>query len=303
MRTYPAWLDAIACASRLEKTFLYEEVFGGSYFDEGVALPKKPGSHAKLNIIDVGANIGLFALYCLEHTKGHVGRIISLEPVQETYDLLTRNLDIVYQHHQNQDGERLTMDVIPLRLGMTEKRRETSDEFYVFPRALGWSGRVEGVDTRNISRDLRQFVDNALEDASEGLAIPSAVRSIAVWLKHYLPWFYTLIVVVATKLLMLGAKRVRCPTSTLSEVIKKYIPPGERVSILKVDVEGGELKVLKGVQKAHWKRVDQLVLECTIENLPGVLELLERDTPFENIVAKQTDDLQGTSLWMVYCSR
>lgn len=287
---------------------------GGSYFDEGVSLPGPPVSvsskttrkrsdakHVErpppLNIIDVGGNIGLFALYCLEYSQGHVGRLITLEPVQETYDLLLHNLDVFYDYNDTY------LDVIPLRLGLTEKRNQTSDEFYVFPRALGWSGRSDGVDPEAIRRDLRTFVDNSLDDpSSNGLALPQWVRSMAVFLKHYLPIVYAFLVVVATKMLMLGAKRVQCPTSTLSKVIDEYIEEGETVSLLKIDVEGGELNVLRGLAARHWGIVEQMVIECTIENLGEVLKLIDARGKFESVVAKQTDDLQGTSLWMIYCS-
>jgi hypothetical protein len=343
----PAWLDDLRCASTLEKTFLYEEVFGawrtlhsgrfvspsypvfrtpssdiysdvsiqyttagGSYFDEGVCLPAAPAESRRkkkraaetpqqpLNIIDVGGNIGLFALYCLEHSQGHIGRLITLEPIQETYDLLLHNLDVFFDHTDSY------LDVIPLRVGLTEDRAgRKTDEFYVFPRALGWSGRSEGVNPDAIRRDLRRFIDNALDDPdSQSLALPRMVRSLAVALKLYVPFLYALVVFLATKVLMFGAKRVQCPTSTLSTVIEEYIEEGERVSLIKIDVEGGELNVLRGLEARHWDVVDQMVLECTVENLGEVLKLIDARGQFENVVAKQTDDLQGTSLWMIYCS-
>jgi hypothetical protein len=184
-RTHAPAAD-LKCASNLEKSFLFEEVFGGSYFDEGVELPAVPPTtsrpQAPLNIIDVGGNIGLFALYCLENTQGHIGRLITLEPVQETYELLLHNLDVFFDYNDTYldgasqcsvAGGRMTRggrlraptrsrafsfsfsfslapmfdrSVIPLRLGMTDDRKKKHEAFYVFPRALGWSGRVEGVD-------------------------------------------------------------------------------------------------------------------------------------------------------------
>ena len=184
-RTHALAAD-LKCASNLEKSFLFEEVFGGSYFDEGVELPAVPPTtsrpQAPLNMIDVGGNIGLFALYCLENTQGHIGRLITLEPVQETYELLLHNLDVFFDYNDTYldgasqcsvAGGRMTRggrlraptrsrafsfsfsfslapmfdrSVIPLRLGMTDDRKKKHEAFYVFPRALGWSGRVEGVD-------------------------------------------------------------------------------------------------------------------------------------------------------------
>ena len=307
----------ISCFRPLTRNILTESypctTPGGSYFDEGVCLPAAPAADSRrktkratetpqqqqpLNIIDVGGNIGLFALYCLEHSQGHIGRLITLEPIQETYDLLLHNLDVFFDHTDTY------LDVIPLRVGLTEERAgRKTDEFCVFPRALGWSGRSEGVDPDAIRRDLRTFIDNALDDPdSKSLALPRLVRSLAVALRLYVPFLYAWIVFLATKVLMLGAKRVQCPTSTLSRVIDEYIEKGERVALVKIDVEGGELNVLRGLNARHWGLVDQMVVECTVENLGEVLKLIDARGQFENVVAKQTDDLQGTSLWMVYCS-
>ncbi len=159
------------------------------------------------------------------------------------------------------------------------------------------------MDPDAIRRDLRTFIDNALDDPdSKSLALPRLVRSLAVALRLYVPFLYAWIVFLATKVLMLGAKRVQCPTSTLSRVIDEYIEKGERVALVKIDVEGGELNVLRGLNARHWGLVDQMVVECTVENLGEVLKLIDARGQFENVVAKQTDDLQGTSLWMVYCS-
>ena len=161
---------------------------------------------------------------------------------------------------------------------------------------------------------------------SSGLAIPGVVRVFARFLKQYVPWVYGLIVAVATWCLMLGGKVVRCPTGTLGDVIDAYIGEGERVGLLKVDVEGGEVGVLKGMGKRHWGVVERCVcrivawrvhakrlahslnslarmcVECAVSNLGEVLQLVDTYGSFENVVAKQTDELQGTSLWMVYCS-
>ena len=46
----------------------------------------------------------------------------------------------------------------------------------------------------------------------------------------------------------------------------------------------------------------RMCVECAVSNLGEVLQLVDTYGSFENVVAKQTDELQGTSLWMVYCS-
>ena len=54
------------------------------YFQDGYRLP------AAAVVIDVGANIGAFALWC--HKKSQTARIICLEPAQLNFECLTTNL-------------------------------------------------------------------------------------------------------------------------------------------------------------------------------------------------------------------
>ncbi|KAI5073303.1 hypothetical protein GOP47_0011316 [Adiantum capillus-veneris] len=56
-----------------------------------------------------------------------------------------------------------------------------------------------------------------------------------------------------------GARQYVVPMTTLSDVMEER--GIERVDILKVDVEGAELMVLKGVQDVHWSRISQVVME------------------------------------------
>jgi hypothetical protein len=49
-----------------------------------------------------------------------------------------------------------------------------------------------------------------------------------------------------------------------------------RVALLKIDVEGAELDVLRGVEPAHWARIDQVAMEVENEELTQqVTTLLE----------------------------
>jgi hypothetical protein len=298
----PAWFDAIACASGLEKRFLYEEIFRDeSYFQEGVSVSPKDEDQP-VNIVDVGANVGLFSICCLERTQGYRGRILAIEPIKQTFDLLRSNLDSYTLHGGSCSA---APSITPLQLGLTEKRGSSHDEFYVFPHALGWSGRTQCMSSGDtMSNDLRQFIDNALLEHSQSLAIPSALKHAALFLKRRAPWIYLLIVWIATRVLMLGATKEMCPTATLSSVLDRHmrLDRGERIHLVKIDVEGGELMVLKGIEKRHWRLIDQIVLECHVSNVDAVLRVLEASSHLKNVTVKQTEDLQGTSLWMIYCT-
>ena len=56
-----------------------------------------------------------------------------------------------------------------------------------------------------------------------------------------------------------GAVEIHCPVRTLSEVLQTEAIAS--VDVLKVDVEGDELAVLRGIGDADWPKIKQLTLE------------------------------------------
>ncbi|WP_329171564.1 FkbM family methyltransferase [Streptomyces sp. NBC_01477] len=60
------------------------------------------------------------------------------------------------------------------------------------------------------------------------------------------------------------------PVPVRVERLSTFIEPGERVGLLKIDVEGAELDVLQGVDAAHWPLIDQVILE--VQDLDGRLD-------------------------------
>ncbi|ONK10269.1 FkbM family methyltransferase [Streptomyces sp. MP131-18] len=54
--------------------------------------------------------------------------------------------------------------------------------------------------------------------------------------------------------------------------LSSYLVPGERVDLLKIDVEGAELDVLRGVDTEHWPLIGRLVLE--VQDLDGRLDAI-----------------------------
>ncbi|GLC77763.1 hypothetical protein PLESTB_000958000 [Pleodorina starrii] len=70
-----------------ELNFLYREVYQERvYLRHGVTI--RPGD----TVVDVGANTGLFTLLAAEEA-GPGGRVVALEPLQRTYQMLVRNVE------------------------------------------------------------------------------------------------------------------------------------------------------------------------------------------------------------------
>ncbi|KAK4210603.1 methyltransferase sdnD [Rhypophila decipiens] len=59
-----------------------------------------------------------------------------------------------------------------------------------------------------------------------------------------------------------GAVKVDVKLERLSDVLREQYPDGpDKIDLLKVDVEGAELDVLKGMDDEHWKLVQNVVVE------------------------------------------
>jgi amino acid adenylation domain-containing protein/non-ribosomal peptide synthase protein (TIGR01720 family)/FkbM family methyltransferase len=77
----------IAHLNRAETEFLFEEIFlHHSYLRHGIRV--EPGAR----VFDVGANIGLFSLFCAGLAEGV--EVFSFEPVPETFEVLQRNAEL-----------------------------------------------------------------------------------------------------------------------------------------------------------------------------------------------------------------
>lgn len=77
----------IAFISKPDVAFLYREVFQKqAYIQHGVTL--SPGN----TVLDVGANIGLFAAFAAKKVE-YSGRVIAVEPLPPIFDALTFNIN------------------------------------------------------------------------------------------------------------------------------------------------------------------------------------------------------------------
>ena len=83
-----------------------------------------------------------------------------------------------------------------------------------------------------------------------------------------------------------------CPITTLSAVL---VDEGiDTVDLLKVDVEGDELEVLRGIATEDWCRFNQIVLEVhdTCDRLAAIVQLLEANG-FVVSIERQKSSIQS----------
>ena len=209
----------VAQLNPYETRYLYEEIFvEKTYLKQGIEL--NDGDV----VIDIGANIGMFALFVAEQCKG--ARTFSFEPSPITFDVLKRNLEL--------NSPNATV----CNCGVSDTDREETFTFY--PNASVFSGFHP--DAEEDGDAIRKAIENAVTEdkrVEEGEAVEA-----------YLD------MMVKERLVK---QTYRCPLKTISTLLKEY--DLEQIDLLKIDAEKCEVDILKGIRDEDWKRVRQIVIE------------------------------------------
>jgi hypothetical protein len=183
-----------------------------------------------------------------------------------------------------------------LAVGNNDEVHEKQGVFNYFPRAQGWNTMERVADMEGMKKDLKIFIDNSIQNGSTSL--PGWLVWIGHVLKVHVPLLYGLVIRLATWYLLLGARKVSCQVTTLSEILRCH--DIERVDLLKIDAEGSELLIVQGIEPVHWDTcIKAMVAEVHEKNLKDFVQLAREN--FDTVVAEQADDMRGTSLWMVFC--
>lgn len=196
--------DKLSCyaTSKDEAQFIYKEIFEDNCYN----IPNLPEAPF---IVDAGANIGLFSLYMKQ--KYPLSRILAFEPAPETYEVLSRNLEL-----------NNFSDVQALQYGLGSKA--STMKLTYFPNLPGNSTLVPE-EKQKLYEEAVKKIGREGADAKFG-----------------------------------GAQQVDVKLERLSHFLNDY-PDIKSIDLVKVDVEGAELEVIKGLDDAHWALVRNVVVE------------------------------------------
>ncbi|MFF7353724.1 FkbM family methyltransferase [Streptomyces filipinensis] len=256
------------CINRWEASFLREEV--GGYFAHGIEC--RPGA----TVLDVGANIGVFSAAVYERLDGDV-RIYAFEPVPPLHATLDRNAREFF------DG-RLT--ALPYGLAS----REDELDFSYVPAATIFSSSSR--DQGNIEAERRRVTASVVEMIRQG-GLGPVLRRVPAPL---------LTLLVSRKLrVMRRLETHRVKVRPLSSALDEQ--GIDHIDLLKIDVEGAELDVLKGIEERHWPLVRQAVVEVERwqQNHGTVCEILR--THGFAVSTEQDSVQQAGDIGMVFALR
>ncbi|KAA0578715.1 non-ribosomal peptide synthetase/type I polyketide synthase [Azospirillum sp. Sh1] len=246
----------VAAVNRGETEFLYRE-----HFIDRVCLNQGVGLGPAPVVLDVGANIGLFALSVLGSRPD--AAVYAVEPGAEAFAALSRNAE----RHPG---------IKALRLALGAERGTAT--LTVFPRLTLMSGI--GAEASSVGDAVRGYL------AATGSGGPAAGELREEMLAGHLE-----------------SRQEIVDLATVSDVIAAH--GLESVDLLKVDVEGGELDVLRGIAAADWPRIRQVAVEAQDGEAGGTLAaitaLLESHG-FRTAVT-QDETLASSGLYMVHAVR
>ena len=218
-------------------------------------------------VMDVGANIGLFTLYVRERNPR--ARVIAIEPIGEVCEKLRRNV-------------RGAGELVKVRQAGVG-REEGREEFVYYERMSVMSGMRRYANESEEKEVVKRVLRNELEGGS---------REAEELLEH------------AEELLerRLESRVEECRVESLSAVMREE--EVRRVGLLKVDVQGAELEVLRGIEEGDWEKIDQVVMEVHDRavgeegRVEEVRRMLERRG--YRVEVEQGERMKGTGRYNVY---
>jgi FkbM family methyltransferase len=258
-------------ATALERRF---EHFIGDYFRPG-GVEIRPG----MIVFDVGANIGMFSLELLRRCGGDA-RILACEPAPDTFIYLERNLRALFPD--------APVDAVCTAVA----DRPGTASFYHRPWASGTSSLQPKLPLPTESR-----LEASLREP------PEEYRSlIPAWFQHLPRGVAKTILRQGHRLADNDVVLTECAVTTISDVLRER--DIEHIDYLKIDVEGAELDVLRGIAPDDWPRIARLGAE--VHDVDGRLRTIQTmltGAGLDDITVEQDWPFEGTNVYMLHARR
>jgi FkbM family methyltransferase len=217
---------SVHCVNSYEVDFSWQEIFSEDLTAHGLSLPKD-GVY-----VDVGANIGLFALHLKDRCPE--ARLLCYEPIPSTFAALDRNIAAMdgnaeaFQMALGSAPGELTFDYFPAITALSTSQVTVGQDLAAGLRKLLFANGV--------TAETRAMLERA--GVTHGLSDEDLIAEV------------------------FRSETVRAPVDTLTNRARFH--GLEHIDLLKVDTEGAEKEVLAGISEDLWPRIRQLLLEIHI---------------------------------------
>lgn len=268
--------------SRWQLRELMSEVH--EYFDIGATVG------AGDVVIDVGANVGAFAIEAA-HRANSALSLYCFEPVPPIFGALSANAA---------RNPRLAAAVTHLfEVALVSEGDPSTTELSFF-RRLPTDSTCD-IDEKR--RDFEMFFAQKGEAFRDTLAprVGAKVAGLVGGLVASMPHGP---VGRAVSDIITGHVRMQADTKTLSSVIQEH--EIDKIDLLKVDVEGAELRVLQGISGEHWPLIRQVVLEGhdrggRLDEIRGML--VDNGYRIDRVTRPDGSEERGLDSFLLYAQR
>jgi 31-O-methyltransferase len=228
---------------------LYHEIFAGqAYLQHGVTV------HHGATVFDVGAHVGLFSISLARRYRDL--RLFLFEPIPVTHATARRNMAL--------HAGSAAVTVLPYGLAAAPGRATFEyDRFGAMAATMCRADTMASVRSEMTLRDWGLAIAHDFERTG-GLS-----PRMAAWIARAFttPGLDLLAHAILRGLMAyvelrrrLFLKRIVCPLRSLSEVIAEH--GVSQIDVLKIDVEGSELEVLRGIAPEDWPKIRQIAIEA-----------------------------------------
>ena len=254
----------IYCLKETEAIVLDEHIKG--YFSFGTNLDNKAV------IVDIGANIGVFGVRLSKKFKNI--QIHSFEPIPEIYNALKKNSEIS-----------LNRNFKTYRMGISNVNKLLNFTYYPNSPALS---TTKPEIWENDKEHFFSAVNGSLSNIPKNF-----------WWAKLIPKFS---IPLIAKYLTANHQQVKSQVITLSSFIEnKKI---KNIDLLKIDCEGEEVNVLKGIQTKHWSIIQSVVMEVNdIQNNIEISKTILSKNGFHKIEMEKEKGFEETKLTNIYASK
>ena len=254
----------VFCLRKPEAKMLDHHVDG--YLQNGISINDNDV------VFDVGANVGVFGLRAIQKAKNV--NAYCFEPIPDIFSVLKKNAE---EYGDNR--------IHVYEFGVSDKLANASFTYFPNTPALSTLHPEQwDEDPAAFSRAVKGTMKNP----------PDGMK----WMKLIPPFFSGVI----AHFLVRGKKQVACKLVPLSDVIEKENI--SQIDLLKIDCEGAEWSVLKGIRESDWPKIKSLVIE--VHDIDGRLQHVRQllsDKGFSQLHTESEVGLEDTGMFNIFALR